>query len=77
MIFSSNAPKRGSYQKKSRLNMIFVVVYGKLVFFFRKIYFFFGRKMKIDLPQEIHGNIIYSVYMYKCYKYELSQKKYS
>ena len=34
-------------------------------------YFFFGRKMKDDLSQEIHGNMIFSVYMYKCYKYDI------
>ena len=42
-----------------------------------KIYFFFGRKMEDDLSQEIHGNIIFSVYMYKCYKYNILQKKYT
>ena len=31
-------------------------------------YFFLGRKMGDDLSQEIHGNMIFSVYTYKCYK---------
>ena len=65
-------------KKKSRWNMIFLVLSGKVVFFFWKIwYFFFGRKMKDDLSEEIHGNIIFFVYMYKCYKYDITllQKK--
>ena len=28
--------------------------------------------MKDDLSQEIHVNMIFSVYMYKCYKYDIS-----
>ena len=28
--------------------------------------------MKDDLSQEIHGNMIFSVYMYKCYKYDIT-----
>ena len=41
--------------------------------FFQKIwYFFFVRKMKDDLSQEIRGNMIFSVYMYKCYKYDIT-----
>ena len=28
--------------------------------------------MKDDLSQTIHGNMIFSVYMYKCYKYEIT-----
>ena len=76
MKFFSNALKRWSFQKKSRLNMIFLVLSGKMVFFFRKIYFFFGRKMEDDLSQEIHGNI-FSVYMYKSYKYDILPKKYT
>ena len=33
--------------------------------------------MKDDLSQEIHGNMIFSVYMYECYKYDITllQKK--
>ena len=28
--------------------------------------------MKDDLSQELHGNIIFSLYMYKCYKYDFT-----
>ena len=70
---SSNAPKRWSDQKKSHWNMTFLVLSGKMVFFPRKIcYFFFGWKMKDDHSQEIHGNMIFSVYMYRCYKYDIT-----
>ena len=72
MMFYSNAPKRWSFQKKLRFNMIFLVLSGKMVFFSRKIwYFFFGRKMKGGLSQEVNGNMIFSVYMYKCYIYDI------
>ena len=33
MIFSSNAPKRWSFQKKSHWNMVFLVLSGKMAFF--------------------------------------------
>ena len=60
------------FPKKWYWNMIFLVLSGKMVLFYPKIYFFFWRKMKNDLPQEIHESIIFSVYMYKCYKYNIS-----
>ena len=74
MIFFSNAPKRWSFQiNKLRWNMIFLVLSGKMGFFSRIIwYFFFGRKMKDDLSQGICRNMIFSVYMYKCYKYDIT-----
>ena len=71
-IFSSNVLKRWSFQKKSCWNMIFLVLSGKAVFFAKKIwYFFFGQNMKDYLSQVIHGNMIFSVYMYKCYNYDI------
>ena len=61
------------FPKKSRWNMIFLALSAQMVFYSRKIwYFFFGRKMKDDRSQEIHGNMIFSVYMYKCYKYDIT-----
>ena len=34
--------------------------------------------MKVDdVSQEIHGNMILSVYVYKCYKYDIFPKKYT
>ena len=60
--------------------MIFLVLSGKmgwLFFFYENMIFSFGRKMKDNISQEIHGNMIFFVYMYKCYKYDiiLLQKK--
>ena len=52
------------------------IIWKDDTFFWRKIcYFFFGQKMKGDLSQEIHGNMIFSVYMYKCYKYDITLLK--
>ena len=59
--------------------MIFLVLSGKMVFFSRKHdLFFFVRKMKDNLSQEIHGNMMFLVYTYRCYKHDvtpLRQKK--
>ena len=69
MIFSSGPPKRRSFQKGPRLDMIFHVLSGKMVFFFSKTrYFFLGQESRDDPSQEIHGNIIFSVYTGGCYK---------
>ena len=54
------------------------IIWKHGIFFSKKIsYFFFRRIMKDDLFQDIHGNMMFSVYMYKCYKYNitLQQKK--
>ena len=47
------------FSKKSRRNMIFLVLSGKIVVFFPKD----------DLSQKIRGNMILSVYTCKCYKH--------
>ena len=55
------------FPKTLHWNMIFLALSRKMLFFSPKTwYFFFGRKMKDDLSQERHGNIIFSVYTYKC-----------
>ena len=70
MILSSNILKRWSFQRGLRWDMIFLVLSGKMVFFFPKIwYFFLGQKERDDLFQEIHGNMIHSVDTYGCYKH--------
>ena len=77
VIFSSNALKRWSFQKKIPLEYDLSCIIWKGGTFFRKISFFFGQKMKDDLSQEMHGNMMFSAYMYKCYKYDITilQKK--
>ena len=55
------------FPKTLHWNMIFLALSRKMLFFSPKTwYFFFGRKMKDDLSQERHGNMIFSVYTYKC-----------
>ena len=42
-------------------------------FFFPKIwYFFFGRKMKDDICQETHGNLIFFIYTYRCHTHNVT-----
>ena len=61
------------FSKKSLWNMILLILSGKVVFFYPKIwYFFFRRKIEDDLSQEMHANTIFSVYMYKCYIYDIT-----
>ena len=44
------------FPKKSRRNMIFLVLSGKIIFLFpENIILFFRQKMKDDLSQQIHG----------------------
>ena len=48
--------------------MIFLVLSEKMAFFSRKHIFFLEQEVRDDLSQEIHGNMIFSVYTYGCYK---------
>ena len=69
MIFSSGLPKRSSFQKGPRRDMIFLVLSGKMTFFFPKTrYFFLGQGASNNLTLEIHGNVIFSVYTCGCFK---------
>ena len=54
--------------KKGRAGTWSVLYYLKRWFFFRKTNFFLGRHVRDDLSQEIHWNMILSVYTYGCYK---------
>ena len=57
------------FPKRSCWNMIFLVLSGKMVFFFSKTcYFFLGRKVTVDPFEEVHGNMKFSVYTYGCCK---------
>ena len=66
-------------KKKSHWNMIFLVLSGKMEFLLPEnlifLFFFvflFRLKMKGDLSKEIHRNMIFFVYMYKCCKYDIT-----
>ena len=72
--FFSNVLIRWYFQKQIALEYdLFCNIRKDGASFFSKIwYFFFRRKMKDDLSQTIHGNMIFSVYKYKCYKYNIT-----
>ena len=61
-IFSfSGSPEKIVFPKKLRLNMIFLVSSGKVIFLFPKNMILpLGRKMKDDLSKKTHGNMIFS-----------------
>ena len=62
-IYSSNVPKRWSFQKKkNHWNKNFLIASGKMTFLFlENMIFFYERKMKHELSQKIHGNMMFSV----------------
>ena len=70
MIFSLNFLKRWSFQKGPRRDMIFLALSGGKMFFFflENMMFFPWQEVREDLSEEIHGNMIFSVYTYGCYK---------
>ena len=60
------------FSKMLHWDMIFLVLSGKIVFFFAKTwYFFLGRKLKDDLSQETHGTMIFFLYTCRCYKHDI------
>ena len=65
-----------SLSKKNRTGIwSFLYYLERWNFFYPKIWFFFfflRLKMKGDLSQEIHRNMIFFVYMYKCCKYDIT-----
>ena len=44
------------------------IIWKDGILFPKTWYFFLGQKIREDLSQEIHGNMIFSVYTYGCYK---------
>ena len=75
MIFSSNVRKRWPFQKNCAGAWFSCIIWrnGKMAFFPPRKHdiFFFGRIMKDDLAQEIHGNMILFLYTYRCYKHDI------
>ena len=66
MIYSSNILKRWAFHKNCTGIWSFLCHQERWHFFFPKIwYFFYGRKMKDDLSQKMHGNIMFSVCLEK------------
>ena len=66
MIYSSNVLKGWSFQKNRTVIWSFFYHQERWHFFFPKMwYFFHGLKLKDDLSQKIHGNMMISVYSVK------------
>ena len=75
VIFSSNVLKRLPFKKIVPEHDFSCIIWknGKKAFFPTREHdiFFFGRIMKDDLAQEIHGNMILFLYTYRCYKLDI------
>ena len=71
-----NVLKRWSSQKNRTGIWCFLYYLERWYFFFPKIwYFFFRLKMKDDLSQKMHGNMIFSVYVLQIWYYPSAKKK--
>ena len=59
MMFSSNVLKGWSFQKKKKMhwNMIFFVIFGKMVFLFYRKYDFFS--LDRSSPEKIHLRVTF------------------
>ena len=58
-------PRKDDYSKINHTGICFL--------YYQKILCsFFGQKMKNDLSPEKRRNMIFSVHMYKCYKYGIN-----
>ena len=67
-------PKIWSYFLDGKWKIIFLKKYMErwYLILIRKYDIVLVWKIKDDLSQEIYGNMIFSVYMYKCYKYDIT-----
>ena len=65
MLSLSKCSEKIVFPKKLNWNIIFLVLSGKTVFFRESTILLFRRKMKDDLSQKKHGNMIFSVYSVK------------
>ena len=78
MIFCSNILKRWYFQKNALEYDLSCIIWKDRIFLAKRWSFFFGRKLKDDLSEEMHGNMIFSVCTCRCHKHDivpLSQKK--
>ena len=71
-IFSfSKCSEKMIFPRKLRWNMILLVSSGKMIFLFpQNMILFFRRKMKDDLSQKIHGNMIFSSNVLKRWSFQ-------
>ena len=59
------------FPKKLHWNIVFLVLSEKWYFCLPENMIFFLWMENDDLSQETRGNMIFSVYMYRCYKYDI------
>ena len=60
--------KDGFFKKIALEYDLSCIIWKDGIFSQKTRYFFFGWKIEDDLFQEIHGNMIFSVNTYRCYK---------
>ena len=66
-------PEKMVFPKKIELQYdLFCIIWKDGIFSWKIWYFFFGWKMENDLSQEKLGNMTFSVYLYKYYKYDIT-----
>ena len=72
IIFSfSRRPEKVVFPKKSNWNIIFLVLSGNIIFLFpENMILHLRRKMKDDLSQKIHGNMIFSSNVLKRWSFQ-------
>ena len=77
LIFSQMFWKDSISKKIAQEHDLSCIIWKDGIFFPEDMIFSCGRKIKDDLSQKILGNAIFSVHMYKCYKYDIAllQKK--
>ena len=67
-IFFKLSEKMVFWKRAARGHDLSCIVWKDNIFSPKTWYFFLGLKLRNNLPQEIHGNKIFSVYTYGCYK---------
>ena len=68
IFLRSSEKKVFSKQKTAPRHDLSCIIWRDGIFFPKTRYFFLGQEASDDLPQEIHGYMMFSVYKYGCYK---------
>ena len=67
-IFFRSSEKKVFSKRASPGHDLSCIILKDGIFFLKTRNFFLGQEASDDLSQEIHGNMIFSVYTYGCYK---------
>ena len=67
-IFFRSSEKKVFSKRSAPGHDVSCIIWKDGIFFPKARYFFLGQKASDDLSQEIHENMIYSVYTCRCYK---------